>query len=385
MSTGKAPAPGSLLILVEDYPSPRSLYAGAYVHTRVMHYGASGYSCTVLSFRARKSYWYDGVRVVTAQTARRLLRKRAFDLVVSHAPNLRNHVLFLSLNRRFLPAMCFFFHGHELLRTRQYYPRPFDYDRIGSARRLLQHAYDPVKLLLMRYFLRWGIAKRRTALVFVSGWMLEESIRCLHLNPGEKRRLLKACTVIPNAVGDVFLRRRHEPPTHRQADFVTIRPFDNPKYAVDVVVKLARENPRLRFDVYGKGRYFRHYNPPPNLSVRGGYVSHAEMPATLNKYPAALLPTRLDAQGVLMCELACYGMPLLTSDLAVCREVLSGFSNVAFISNSRRGADLAALVSGLRRRPSAAVRARFAHERTVGREIRLFEALRAQGMERGKP
>lgn len=377
--------PCRLLILVEDYPSRRSLYAGAYVHTRVRQYVGQGYRCTVLSFRAGRCYAFEGVRVVTARVARKRLREGVYDVVVSHAPNVRNHVQFLLANRRFLPALCFFFHGHELLKTSRYYPRPFGYDRTGLARRLVQHAYDPVKLALMRRFLLWAVAGRPTGLVFVSRWMLDESMRCLRLGPRAEAVLLRASEVIPNAVGDVFLRRRHRRPARPVADFVTIRPFDSPKYAVDVVAKLAVANPRLRFDVYGKGRYFRHHEAPANLRVREGFVAHVAMPATLDSYTAALLPTRLDAQGVLMCELACYGMPLVTSDLPVCRETLSGFPNVAFISNSRGCADLAALASGLRQQPPAAVRARFGFEHTVAREMQLFDRLRGSRRRKVEP
>ena len=43
--------------------------------------------------------------------------------------------------------------------------------------------------------------------------------------------------------------------------------------------------------------------------------------------------TRTDAQGVMMCEMATFGMPLITSDISVCHEVFDGFNGVGFISN----------------------------------------------------
>jgi hypothetical protein len=46
------------------------------------------------------------------------------------------------------------------------------------------------------------------------------------------------------------------------------------------------------------------------------------------------MPTKLDAQGVMMCEMAYYGIPILVSDLPVCREMLNDFDNVKFIDNN---------------------------------------------------
>ncbi len=53
-----------------------------------------------------------------------------------------------------------------------------------------------------------------------------------------------------------------------------------------------------------------------------------------NSSRCALMPTRLDAQGVMACELASFGMPLITSDIGICRDVFSSFDNVKFIDNN---------------------------------------------------
>ena len=41
------------------------------------------------------------------------------------------------------------------------------------------------------------------------------------------------------------------------------------------------------------------------------------------------MPTRTDAQGLMMCEMATYGMPVITTDIPVCHEVLDSFENVS--------------------------------------------------------
>ena len=56
----------------------------------------------------------------------------------------------------------------------------------------------------------------------------------------------------------------------------------------------------------------------------------------LNKSKCALMPTRTDAQGVMACEMATFGIPLVTTDLPVCHEVFDTFTNVQFINNDEQ-------------------------------------------------
>lgn len=50
--------------------------------------------------------------------------------------------------------------------------------------------------------------------------------------------------------------------------------------------------------------------------------------------------TRRDTQRVMSCELATYGIPLITSDLPVCRERFSRLDSVSFISNNIKQVNL---------------------------------------------
>ncbi|MDC5278200.1 glycosyltransferase family 1 protein, partial [Acinetobacter baumannii] len=79
--------------------------------------------------------------------------------------------------------------------------------------------------------------------------------------------------------------------------------------------------------------YFLHNNLPKNVRHIDKFVPQSEIPNLLDNYRGAVMPTRLDAQGVMMCEMASYGIPTIVSDLKVCHEMLDGFSNVYFIPN----------------------------------------------------
>ena len=67
----------------------------------------------------------------------------------------------------------------------------------------------------------------------------------------------------------------------------------------------------------------------------------------MKKSRCALMPTRTDAQGLMMCEMASTGMPLITSDIPVCHEVFDDFENVALINNDLVDVDLTEVLDRL--------------------------------------
>jgi glycosyltransferase involved in cell wall biosynthesis len=84
------------------------------------------------------------------------------------------------------------------------------------------------------------------------------------------------------------------------------------------------------------------------------------------------MPTRTDAQGLMMCEMAAFGIPVITSDIPVCHEVFDGFSNAYFISNDDKKENLNKYLE----KPTRCLKdTRFFEERTAGMEVDLIISL----------
>lgn len=309
-----------ILVLSQAYPSECNKYAMSYVHTRCLAYIKENCSVTVINFSALTGYTYEGVSVV----ADGLIDVDAFDVVVSHAPNIKNHVRFLNKLRN--KKVFFFFHGHEVLKTGQDYPEPYYWNKPTRVGYLSILAYDSFKIFIIRHWLRKMSRRNTIGIVFVSDWMRVQFERNMKAHASEFGNF----KVIPNSVHDAFLKESYKPESFL-ADFITIRPLNESKYSVDLVVSLAITNPELSFHLYGKGRFFDYVEKPRNLQWFDEYVSQTEIPKLLNKYKAALMPTRYDAQGVMVCEMASFGIPVLTTDFPVCVEMLNGFENVKFM------------------------------------------------------
>lgn len=312
-----------LLILVEGYPHESSIYNMSFVHSRNLQYQSKGFAVDVLSFSARNKYQYEGINVLSK---REKIDLSKYDVVLSHAPNIRNHYRFIVKNYRNIKRLILFFHGHEALIVDKYYPKPYIWqNQPKKVITFLRYIYDRVKLRLLKRLLK----KEKVRAIYVSDWMRNEGRKCLELSNDDDQKNI----TLNNAINQFFHEAHYEPSGERLADFITIRPLDGSKYAVDKVVELAQNNPLYQFHIYGKGEFFKHIEQPDNVTVFNTFIEQKDIPALLNQYRGAVMPTRLDAQGVMMCEMASYGIPTLVSDLPVCREMLSEFPNCTFVDN----------------------------------------------------
>jgi len=110
--------------------------------------------------------------------------------------------------------------------------------------------------------------------------------------------------------------------------------MDNSCYAIDIVNELAKNNPEYRFLIIGKGKYFEHNNKASNITLIDKVLKHNEIIEFLNQSKCALMPTRRDTQGLMACEIATFGIPLITSNIPICHEIFDSFQNVTFIDNN---------------------------------------------------
>jgi glycosyltransferase involved in cell wall biosynthesis len=310
-----------ILVIAQDYPSNANPYAMSYVHTRCVGYKHRGHEVEVLSFNSKTDYVYDGISIKNEQN----VRWELYDRIACHAPNLRNHVRFLK--RVIGKRIVFFFHGHEVLRTSDY-PAPYSWNKQTKLRAIGRALYDEFKLPLLRRFLLDTSKRNSVSLIFVSQWMKEQFERTLNVSADAHWPV----NIVPNPVHDAFLQRMYQPADSFAADFITIRPLDESKYCIDLVTEAARKNPNKTFHVFGRGQYFRRNIPPKNLTWFDKFLVQPEIPDLLNKYRCALMPTRYDAQGVMACEMASFGIPVITSDFEVCVEMLRSFDNCAFLN-----------------------------------------------------
>lgn len=333
-----------ILVVVEDYPDNNGKVTLMYVHTRNKFYIENDLDVCVLSFRAQESYVIDNIPVVTMSDYER--QNVDYDILICHAPNIRNHYRFLKKYGDKFPRFVFFFHGHEVLKINQTYSKPYPYIRSSKIKLWLQDCYDDFKLAIWHNY--YQKVKNKSKYVFVSKWMLDEFLKWTKISYEE---IQECCEITYNCIGKVFEETIYNPNVKKEYDFLTVRSFlDGSKYCVDLVNQLAFSNPNMKFLLVGKGEFFEHYEKAPNLIWMNQTMKHSEIIEHMQKSRCALMPTRTDAQGLMMCEMASTGMPLVTSNIAVCHEVFNGFDNVALIDNNNTSADLQSILCRLEKK-----------------------------------
>ena len=312
-----------ILVLAQNYPSQDNPYAMSYVHSRNVEYKKLGHEVKVVNFSETNEYKYDLLDICVF--SKKLLDWP--DVIVSHAPNIKNHVKALREVRN--KKIIFFFHGHEVLHQYGDYPQPYSWKKQKLSRKLFIKIYDHLKMSILRKFFKDFSKKNSIGFVFVSSWMERQFLKNIKLNPQETG----LSAIIPNACNAFFLDTEYKfDQNEKLADCITIRPLDDSKYAVDLVVQAALNNPEKEFHIYCKGDFFSYNKKPNNVTVINKFIQQKDIPELLNKYHIAMMPTRYDAQGVMVCEMATYGIPVITTDFEVCVEMLSDFENVQFVN-----------------------------------------------------
>lgn len=313
-----------VLVLCSGYPTADNPYNCTWAHTRNKYYLSNGYDVDVMVMDSNNHYEIDGVKIIKHNDVINNLEKKQYSLIISHSPNIRKHIPFLSKINR-LPIVLFM-HGSESMYINKDYPQPYGYMEDNFFKALIRSLYDNLKFIVLKKFII--NRKEQVRLVFVSQWMKDTFER----NVFNTKKYNVKCEVINNSLSSWALERSHKLNSNlKKADFVTLRRLDASKFGIDLVVAHALANPNYTYHIYGRGNYFSHNTLPHNITLFDKHIESQKIPDLLDYYECAMMPTRCDAQGVMVCEMATYGMPVITTNIDVNYEMFSDFKNVKLL------------------------------------------------------
>lgn len=359
-----------VLILVQAYPKLNGEMSLMFVHTRNKYYLEQGIEPIVLNFNADSNYILDGIQVISYEEYKKNEQKYSCNILISHAPNLRSHYKFLTLYGKNFKKFMFFFHGHEVLKYTKEYPKLYSYMKRLGMGGILRDLYDDIKLYIWRKFFVKN--REKSVFIFVSNWLKS---KFFYYTKIDEVILGNKCYVINNSVGKIFEKNDYVLSESYLYDFITIRSnLDGATYAIDMVNNLAKCNPDLRFLIIGRGKFFNFYPKARNVEWIDRSMTHEEIVKYLNCSKCGLMPTRNDTQGVMACEMATYGIPVITSDIAVCREIFSDYNHVELITNDDYSIDLLKIVAELRKKMQKRKK-RYVEVETVYKEVELIKQL----------
>lgn len=293
-----------IAILTPGYPSERAPHEYAFVHARARLYAAAGHEVGVFVPGATRSpaSVIDDIRVwrAPALDLSAAIRRLTPSVLALHAPNFRT----IPVARRIECRQLSWIHGHEAL----FSLRRVHYVRGGAAARL----WKSVKLIPLNL---WQLALVRRFLptqqhvVFVSRWMRDAAER-------HTRRHYPNAAIIPNPVDTALFPYQFDPARRRLG--IAARGLNSTKYGLDLAVRAWVGLEAADLTILGHGpleeRYRRLIHATGSRAVLDTRtVPHPRMPEVFAAYGFFLAPSRVEAQGVAMCEAMACGLPVIAT------------------------------------------------------------------------
>lgn len=308
----------NLVILTGRYPSKSSPYSHMFVHTRSKQYVAQGHSVTVLvPSESSQSYNIDGVTVILGPVNELVKFLLGADRIMIHlllhrfSKTIDAGVLYRFILDNKIPTL-FFIHGVEAQTIWSDRRDDISWRSPKSIARWLYRDYYLIKRMIntLAEFVESDIPVK---FITPSKWMLNEAIK----NTGVD--LSKKSLVIANGIDTTNFSF-----TDRWADrdkLLSIRPLTyRGKYAVDLVLETAkRMPPNIQTDLYGMGPdeekikdIAKSLNITDRFTLNSRFLQPIEIPKVHQKAGIYLGVTRMDAQGVSMCEAMSSGLPTVS-------------------------------------------------------------------------
>lgn len=328
-----------IIVMTSRYPSKDSPYSHMFVHTRNKEYLSQGHQILVLvPAKKHEHYQIEGVKVV-------LDNVESLSRHLANADRVMIHLLYHRFDRETdadtlykrvlaerLPTM-FFLHGVET-------------QTIWNSRREDINWTSPATIARWLYRDFYLIKRMRQTLIMFSEdavpckfitpskWMLKEAVR------HTKVKLDHKSLVIPNGIDTEHFKFKQQW-QHRE-QLLSIRPLAyRGKYAVDLlleVMSLRKENESLT--LYGKGEDEALINEVANASIHSAhfqlnaeFLNHFEIPAIHANHGVYLAVTRMDAQGVSMCEAMASGLPTISFNTCAIPEFIK-HQNTGFLAEA---------------------------------------------------
>lgn len=315
-------------IITSRYPSPNNPYNHMFVHMRSVEFLKQGVNVEVYVPSASNGFYiHEGVEVYKTPSINIAGLLKEKEIIYLHLLNIYPfsktngwHIYKTILKENTPFAM--YVHGSEV---QKFTARMFDFNY--SFDTLLKWIKKDILVVpKMRKFV--GITKTRNncKYIFPSVWMKEE----MEINLDQK---LETFEIIPNGIDTEEFKFKNN--YENRYKLLTLRPLSSKKYAVDFAIETMKYLPeKYSLDIYGKGHLQSKYqkqideaNLTNRVVIYNEFIDRSEMEGLFSKYGVFLSPTRMDAQGVTMCEAMAAGLLVASNNNTAVPEFIKDGKN----------------------------------------------------------
>ncbi|MEA1786446.1 glycosyltransferase family 4 protein [Arenibacter sp. GZD96] len=298
-----------IAILTSRYPSKNNPYNHMFVHMRAVEMHKQGADVTVLvPSKTTETYLFENIKIIKDTSKKLTLMLDDFDVLYLHLLNIyplsssNGWPLYSFIMDSKIP-FAMYVHGSEV---QKYGARMFEF-RFRLSDFLKWFKKDFLVIPKIKRFVNLTKDRDNVKLIFPSIWMKKDLEANLSLT-------LTKYHIIPNGI-DTMLFKYHEL-YKKKIKLLTLRPLSSKKYAVDIAIKVMKYLPEeFVLDIYGRGFYKLEYEKliskeglENRVFIKDSFIERNQMNSFFSNYGIFLCPTRMDAQGVTMCEAMSSGL-----------------------------------------------------------------------------
>ncbi|ABS52221.1 glycosyltransferase [Campylobacter hominis] len=327
-------------VITGRYPSLNNPYNHMFVHTRNMEYLNYGHSVEVfVPSKNKYTYNIDGIKV-NYMTSKEIIKSLDDKccviihlLIHSLIDEIDGGVIYQHIIKNDIKTL-FFIHGIEvqkILKSRT------DDIKFSQPKSIIRFLYRDFYLIHKMKNTIQDILKNTKNIKFVSvsKWMQKEAENTLGVKFENK------IFIIPNGI-DTNLFYYQENLYNNKYKILTIRPLIlKGKYAVDLSIDTMKyiTNYNVSLNIYGKGneynnivKYIRDLNLSNKINLHNSFIEHKDIPKIHKQHGIYYAVTKMDAQGVSMCEAMSSGLPTISFDVCAISEFITNNINGLLIS-----------------------------------------------------
>lgn len=255
-----------------------------------------------------KTYEYEGVEVKMMPTKEIVKNISTDSVLYLHLLNIYPfsksdgwHIYKRIIKNNIPFAM--YVHGSEV---QKFLSRTFDFN-LSASTFLKWFKKDILVIPKMKKFVTKTKGRKNTKYIFPSYWMKDELEKNLSTR-------IEDFQIIPNGI-DTELFHYHNCFDNR-FKMLTLRPLSGKKYAVDIAIDVVKYLPdNYTLTIFGKGKFQKKYEQQikdnkleKRVVIKNSFIERGDLNNVFSKYGIFLSPTRMDAQGVTMCEAMASGL-----------------------------------------------------------------------------
>ena len=288
-------------MLSPGYPAEGDPYNWAFVHVRAKLYRSAGHEVLAVVPGVRTRWVFEGVQaqqVPLKELPQEILVWRP-DVVAVHG----SYRKIIAAARRLPLPRVVWVHGHEALWEWAAFLRG-----TSAGARLALAVKTPFRLLAQQVRVRRFLRASRFV-VFVSAWMRRAAER-------HTATRYPHAIIIPNPVDTDLFRYAWEPTRLRRG--ITARSLNSRKYGVDLAIRAIAQARDADLRVVGTGALEQSLRRlaqslEARVTFSGGFVPHENMPSLYAQFGFFVAASRVEAQGVAMCEAMATGLPVVAT------------------------------------------------------------------------